>query len=81
MTSLAAPPIDPPPEDPAPGSGPPPARVSPTPSPLGGRPSLVHQPALDGLRGLAVAGVLLFHGGVPWAQGGFLGVVHLLPIV
>jgi peptidoglycan/LPS O-acetylase OafA/YrhL len=35
---------------------------------------LTHQPALDGLRGLAVAGVLLFHGGVPWAQGGFLGV-------
>jgi peptidoglycan/LPS O-acetylase OafA/YrhL len=30
--------------------------------------------ALDGLRGVAVAGVLLFHGGVGWAGGGFLGV-------
>jgi peptidoglycan/LPS O-acetylase OafA/YrhL len=33
---------------------------------------LTHQPALDGLRGLAVAGVLLFHGG--HLVGGFLGV-------
>ncbi len=32
------------------------------------------EPALDGLRGLAVAGVLLFHGGFAWAGGGFLGV-------
>jgi len=31
-------------------------------------------PALDGLRALAVAGVLAFHGGVPGAQAGFLGV-------
>jgi peptidoglycan/LPS O-acetylase OafA/YrhL len=31
-------------------------------------------PSLDGLRGLAVAGVLLFHGGVGWLPGGFLGV-------
>src|SRR5947207_9254473 len=29
---------------------------------------------LDGLRGLAVAAVVLYHGGVSWAQGGFLGV-------
>jgi peptidoglycan/LPS O-acetylase OafA/YrhL len=33
---------------------------------------LTHQPALDGLRGLAVAGVLLFHGG--HLTGGYLGV-------
>jgi peptidoglycan/LPS O-acetylase OafA/YrhL len=30
--------------------------------------------ALDGLRALAVAAVLLFHGGFSWASGGFLGV-------
>ena len=34
--------------------------------------TLPHQPALDGLRGLAVAGVLLFHGG--HLTGGYLGV-------
>lgn len=31
-------------------------------------------PALDGLRGLAVAAVLAFHHGFTWARGGFLGV-------
>ena len=31
-------------------------------------------PALDGVRALAVAAVLAFHGGMPWARGGFLGV-------
>ncbi len=35
---------------------------------------LPHIGGLDGLRGLAVLGVLLFHGGVSWAAGGFLGV-------
>lgn len=36
------------------------------------RPVLVHEPALDGLRGLAVAAVFAFHLG--WIDGGFLGV-------
>lgn len=36
--------------------------------------SLPYQPALDGLRGLAVATVLLYHGGVRWMIGGYLGV-------
>jgi len=31
-------------------------------------------PALDGLRAVAVAGVLLYHGGAPLSTGGFLGV-------
>ncbi|HEY1117701.1 MAG TPA: acyltransferase, partial [Acidimicrobiales bacterium] len=33
-----------------------------------------HRPGLDGLRGLAVAGVLAFHSGFSWAEGGYLGV-------
>ena len=36
--------------------------------------NLPHLPALDGIRGMAVIGVLLFHGGFTWAKGGFLGV-------
>ncbi len=36
------------------------------------RPRITHRPALDGLRGLAVVGVLLFHGGL--LTGGYLGV-------
>src|SRR3990172_8041630 len=39
-----------------------------------GGPSIPHQPALDGLRGVAVIAVLLYHGGATWMRGGFLGV-------
>ncbi|HWD68573.1 MAG TPA: acyltransferase family protein [Solirubrobacteraceae bacterium] len=35
---------------------------------------LPYQPGLDGLRALAVAGVFLYHAGVSWMPGGFLGV-------
>ncbi len=35
---------------------------------------LRYLPALDGLRAFAVIGVLCYHGGLDWAQGGFLGV-------
>ena len=41
-------------------------------APHGG--TLTYWPALDGVRALAVAAVLLFHGGVAWLPGGFLGV-------
>jgi peptidoglycan/LPS O-acetylase OafA/YrhL len=40
----------------------------------GRRVQLTHRGGLDGLRGLAVIAVILYHGGVGWAQGGFLGV-------
>ena len=36
--------------------------------------ALPQYPGLDGLRALAVVSVLLYHGGVPWSGGGFLGV-------
>ncbi|HMG25611.1 MAG TPA: acyltransferase family protein [Acidimicrobiia bacterium] len=35
---------------------------------------LAYMPALDGVRALAVGAVLLYHGDVSWAQGGYLGV-------
>jgi peptidoglycan/LPS O-acetylase OafA/YrhL len=35
---------------------------------------LPYNPALDGLRGVAVAVVMLFHSGFSWARGGYLGV-------
>ena len=38
------------------------------------RERLGYAPALDGVRAVAVVAVLLFHGGVSWAGGGFLGV-------
>lgn len=45
----------------------------------GGTPGLAYQPGLDGLRGVAVAAVLVFHAGLTidgdlLAEGGFLGV-------
>jgi peptidoglycan/LPS O-acetylase OafA/YrhL len=43
-------------------------------SEAGGGDRLPYWPALDGLRGVAVAAVLLFHGGFVWAEGGYLGV-------
>ena len=42
--------------------------------PAGDRRPLPYLPALDGLRAVAVVGVMLFHGGVSWMPGGFLGV-------
>src|SRR5215207_5907483 len=36
--------------------------------------SLPYMPGLDGLRALAVIAVLLYHGGLTWIPGGFLGV-------
>jgi peptidoglycan/LPS O-acetylase OafA/YrhL len=35
---------------------------------------LGYEPAIDGIRAAAVIAVLLFHGEVSWAEGGFLGV-------
>ena len=36
--------------------------------------ALGHVPALDGIRAVAVAAVLLFHGEITGVEGGFLGV-------
>ncbi|MDA8071247.1 MAG: acyltransferase [Actinomycetota bacterium] len=41
-----------------------------TPTAVTGR----HLPALDGIRAVAVAGVIAYHLGAPWASGGYLGV-------
>lgn len=47
--------------------------------PMSGSPLVVpggfaYQPALDGLRALAVIAVVLFHGGFTWMSGGYVGV-------
>ncbi len=56
-----------------PGDG---ARGAPGPGPARSRSGgkLAYNPALDGIRGIAVGAVLLFHGGFAWARGGYLGV-------
>ena len=33
-----------------------------------------YQPALDGLRALSVMAVILYHAGIHWLPGGFIGV-------
>ncbi len=38
------------------------------------RPEFAYQPALDGVRAVAVALVLLFHAGFEWMSGGYVGV-------
>ena len=50
--------------------------TEPTPSPTPGRrpPTIPFLPGVEGLRGLALLAVLLYHNGFSWAQGGFLGV-------
>jgi peptidoglycan/LPS O-acetylase OafA/YrhL len=69
-TGLSPDAAPPPPAGPVSGAGAP--ERAPDPAPSGNR--LPHFPGLDGLRGLAVIVVLLFHGGFSWAVGGYLGV-------
>jgi peptidoglycan/LPS O-acetylase OafA/YrhL len=45
-----------------------------TPATAGNRGGIAYRPEVDGLRALAVLPVLLFHGGVPGFDGGFVGV-------
>lgn len=48
------------------------ARAAPPVGPA--RSAMTYVPALDGLRAIAVIGVMLFHGGISWMPGGYLGV-------
>jgi peptidoglycan/LPS O-acetylase OafA/YrhL len=46
--------------------------AAPPPTPAGRR--IAYQPALDGLRALAILTIMLYHGQVPWPRGGYLSV-------
>jgi peptidoglycan/LPS O-acetylase OafA/YrhL len=52
----------------------PPAPAQPDPDAPRQGPTLSYIPALDGVRALAVLGVMAFHGGISWLPAGFLGV-------
>ncbi len=43
-------------------------------TPARGSGRIPYEPSLDGIRGLAVTAVVLYHGGIGWAAGGYLGV-------
>jgi peptidoglycan/LPS O-acetylase OafA/YrhL len=58
----------------APGADPDPGGTERAPQDGAPHNRLPHFPGLDGLRGVAVIVVLLFHGGFSWAVGGYLGV-------
>lgn len=49
-------------------------RISAPSAPPSSWPAPKHIPALDGIRAIAVLGVLVFHGSATWLPGGFLGV-------
>ncbi len=40
----------------------------------GPSPSLAYKPGLDGLRGIAVLAIIVYHSGLPWMPGAFLSV-------
>ena len=52
----------------------PPAPAPPDPDAPRQGPNLSYIPALDGVRAVAVLGVMAFHGGISWLPAGFLGV-------
>jgi peptidoglycan/LPS O-acetylase OafA/YrhL len=61
--------IHPPLWDPARGR-----RGRPAPAPPAGGRRIPYQPALDGLRALAILTIMLYHGEVSWSRGGYLSV-------
>jgi peptidoglycan/LPS O-acetylase OafA/YrhL len=50
------------------------ARGAPLPPPSRGAAKVPYLAGLDGMRALAVLGVMLYHAEIPWMRGGFLGV-------